>query len=141
MCTKKLAITLTLVSMGLLFGQLEQMDNEAQGSSSTQNVDGFERENQRHYRVGSMKLSFAECYGGILNTDPTFVLNIDNHLEVVDSIAEAVAFVKAAKGNSSFMALMPTIDRMQMHASFCDQSQAGKEQALLAAVQAELYKR
>ena len=138
MGTTKIIIALVLVSMGQLYGKMEQISNEGQDSEFMQNFDSFERENQWDYSVDTVKLSYAECDYGILNANRTIVISIDRRLGVVHSVAEAIAFLKSAKDNSSFIALIPTIDRVQMDATFCAQPQAEKDRALLAAVQAEL---
>ena len=122
MGTTKIIMAVALVLMGQLYGQSNLISNEGVLSEVLETV----------------KLSYAECDDGIVNTNRTIVVSIDRRMEVVHSVAEAIAFVKSAKDNSSFFALIPTVDRMQMDATFCDQPQAEKDSTLLAAVQAEL---
>lgn len=88
--------------------------------------------------VETIKLSYAECSEGILTADLTIVISIDSRMEVVHSFKEARAFLKRAKGKSNVMVMFPNATRMQMDETFCDQSQAEKDRALLVAVQAKL---
>ena len=134
---KIIIMAAALVSMMQFYGIFNPINNEELSSEVMQNDGSFERENQRDYNVGTLKMSYAECRVGILNADLTIALSIARRIKVVHSVKEAKAFLKRAKGKSNVMVMFPTVTRIKMDETFCDQSQAEKDRTLLAAVQTE----
>ena len=138
MGTTKIIIALVLVAMVQIIVKLDLISIEGLGSEVIQYSDRFDSKNQSDFKVGTIKMSYAECREGILKSDLTIALSIASHVEVVHSFREARAFLIRTKGKSNVMVMFPNATRVEMDETFCDQSQAEKDRTLLAAVQAEL---